>query len=170
MVDRDRLRIRIGRRLEKARRIRGLTMRKAAKLLEVSVACLHYWEQGTRAPKLDDAAAICDRYRITVSSLVDGLEEARVMSAEEIPPDGYGWIESWYEGDEEGPDEKVLRRAAWAGWQSVMVEEDGRFSGYGSVDPGSVLGEKYNVPYGWRLWTMKPTGKQREEAAWDGQG
>ena len=77
---------------------------------------------------------------------------------------GHGWIEDWHIGDEENPEEKELLECAWV--KGEIVTADGRKRSAES----EYWTQKYNRPYGVRMWEgdEPPTEEQRQEEAWRG--
>lgn len=94
-------------------------------------------------------------------------EGPRVLEPEEIGEAGTGWREDWYEPEDGEEEYKSLCRVAWVRGNSVEAEEPdehGLFGlSYGSVVPD----DRYNQPYGWRLWTEKPSEELREKTPWE---
>ena len=100
-------------------------------------------------------------------SLMTAVKEAqeiidrtpRLMTGEAFraQPMGTGWLE-WYPQDGE---EDCLFGVAWVGGDMLLTDDTGCAS-MGQVP------ENYNRQGGFRVWTDRPTDRQRKEAAWDG--
>lgn len=87
--------------------------------------------------------------------------DPRVLTREEaLNQTGHGWVELWFEPDEETgePDYKELREGAWCNGCYILGDAD--------ISTSDYTAKYYGKKYGVRFWTAKPTDEEREAAAW----
>ena len=108
------------------------------------------------------------RYRELRDYAEDALEllggTPRVLTLDEVlTGKGCGWIENWFEPDEEtgAPDYKELFECAWCYGGVVMME-----SGMLDHSEPEHVKKFYGKKYGTRIWTGRPTEEEREATPW----
>lgn len=90
-------------------------------------------------------------------------QRTRIYTPEELKamPHGYGWEEVRPEPGENRDPEDYMMQIAWIGTDTLEVDYMGVASNGYHIDlAGQFDGREY------RIWTEKPTEKQRKEAAW----
>jgi transcriptional regulator with XRE-family HTH domain len=60
----------VHKRLRQVRQAKGLTLSEASKIARITAATLGSWERGDRKPTLENLILLCNRYDISIESLV----------------------------------------------------------------------------------------------------
>ena len=94
--------------------------------------------------------------------LTDSGAAARILTPDEIMNGkGTGWIEHWFEADEESPEYKDMIECAWV--HGFVLEDDGD----GGVIFPERLKKRHNRQYEFRVWSDRPDDATREKVKWD---
>lgn len=87
-------------------------------------------------------------------------EKPRLYTLKELREGcGGGWYECWLMESDAEPETKELQPCGWC-LGHIILE-------YGSNGP--IIEDWYNVKYGYRIWSGKPTDEEREAEPWNGQ-
>ena len=69
----------IRKRLRAVRQAKGLTLSAASRIVRVSAMTLGSWERGDRKPTLENLLHLCNRYDISIESLVKQEEPIQLL-------------------------------------------------------------------------------------------
>lgn len=84
----------------------------------------------------------------------------RVLTLEEVmTTGGVGYVEDWFEGDGELPEEKTVNECAWLRGAIILYEPEAHYT---DVCYQDAVERGYNRRYGMRVWTAKPSDQERE--------
>lgn len=69
----------IRKRLRAVRQAKGLTLSEASRVARISAVTLGSWERGDRKPTLENLIHLCNRYDISIESLVKQEEPIQLL-------------------------------------------------------------------------------------------
>lgn len=89
---------------------------------------------------------------------------ARVLTlAEVLNGKGTGWMENWFEADDEDPEYKTISECAYCRGDALAYSEEYGYCDH--YDRESTL-RNYGKKYGMRIWTEKPDKGTQEGTKW----
>ena len=129
--------------------------------------------KGNAIAKEDEFRSSCPNGECKTGCVVTPLRESlrylktepRLLALRELENSfGHGWEESHLIGDDEDPERFTLVECAWV--NGHVINEDGSDAHVQS----NYWQEKYNRPYGVRVWEgdEPPTEEKRKAALWNG--
>ena len=100
---------------------------------------------------------------VTMQGVCEGCP--RVLSLEEVKSGkGAGWMENWFEPDDEGPEIKELVECAWIRGAAVAYDTMGYTDYYGD---GEHFDRMYGKKFGFRILTGRPSPALMESEPWE---
>jgi transcriptional regulator with XRE-family HTH domain len=69
----------VRKRLRAIRKAKGLTIAEASRVARISAVTLGSWERGDRKPTLENLIHLCNRYEISIESLVKEEEPTHLL-------------------------------------------------------------------------------------------
>ena len=90
-------------------------------------------------------------------------KKPRVLTLDEfLTTSGTGYLENWFEADEENPEIKYLFECAYIKGNVINIDE----LGGADYSDAEHMVPVYGKPYGMRVWTAKPTPEEQEATPW----
>jgi transcriptional regulator with XRE-family HTH domain len=69
----------VRKRLRAIRQAKGLTLSEASRLTRITAMTLGSWERGDRKPTLENLIRLCNRYEVSIESLVKEEEPIQLL-------------------------------------------------------------------------------------------
>ena len=89
--------------------------------------------------------------------------DPRVLTLDEfLSTSGTGYLENWFEADEENSEIKYLFECAYIKGNVINIDE----LGGADYSDAEHMVPVYGKPYGMRVWSAKPTPEEQEGTPW----
>ncbi|MBR1407392.1 MAG: helix-turn-helix transcriptional regulator [Clostridia bacterium] len=156
--------------LETERTRQRISRDKLEKRTGVSKASYAQWHKRKTGPYLGHVTAVADALGFDLQLTRKGAKQPpRLLDYEELRrPVGFGFLEE-HLTDDEGQTVYTLAPCCWTHEADrvpygvrLVTPEEGEY-----LTP---VEETYNVPGGWRVWTLPARKAQRLETPWTGRG
>ena len=123
--------------------------------------CPYYksWE----AQAIDLDYSCCDAMKLDILKLLEEDDTPRIASLAELQNGtGHGWWETWYQAEDDMPEEVCIMECVWIhGMVALSLDEYANFK-------RREFTKNYRRKYGDRVWICKkePTQEQRDAVPW----